>query len=53
MGTFWEGEGKFSHYLLKKQYKTGMQEIIQFEFLEHKYMQTRNKTRNAVVFYPK
>ena len=27
-----------------------MQEIIQFGFLEHKYMQTRNKTRNAVIF---
>ena len=50
MGTFLEGEGKFSHYLLKKQYKTEMQEIIQFGFLEHKYMQTRNKTRNAVIF---
>ena len=50
MGTFWEREGKFSYYLLKKQYKTEMQEIIQFGFLEHKYMQTRNKTRNAVIF---
>ena len=50
MGIFWEREGKFLCYLLKKWYKTKMQEIIQFEFFEHKYMQTRNKTRNAVVF---
>lgn len=27
-----------------------MQEIIQFGFLKHKYMQTQNKTRNAVIF---